>query len=226
MKLILLMIFGVSALVAQPSATPEGMRERAGMRDLRYCEIIVAKRHGLKVIADVYNTIGLNDCPAAQWKTMDAARLKAELKADQVVLNGPRHFMMDRNALKKPGDVATFDGMQMRRLAQVEMGLLQQRRPYTENTVDRESQYVFDAGKYVYELRSPDGHLYIMQSYSQEIDANLKESDLVNLARKLKLPKGWTFTARKVDRDLVVRNTGGKAHVLQDDLRDSYQRLD
>jgi hypothetical protein len=125
----------------------------------------------------VYNTVGLNDCPEDKWKALDAEKIKKERKAYMVILNGPRYFMMDRNALKKPGGVDSFDGLEMRLLATLEMKPGRTREPYTENTVDRESQYVYDAGKNVYELISPMGQTYIMQSYSVEKDPLLNEAD-------------------------------------------------
>jgi hypothetical protein len=91
--------------------------------------------------------------------------------------------------------------------------------------VVRENQYVYERGKNVYELVSPDGHVYVMQSYSQEIDKGLNEQGLLTLAVRLKLPKGWQYRVRKLDEDLAVRNSGGKAHVLQDDLQNSYQLM-
>ena len=149
-----------------------------------------------------------------------------ELKAYRVVLNGPRYFVMDRNALRNPGKVQSFDGLQMRLLAEVEMHPAADKRvPYTENTVQRQSQYVYEKGKNVYELVAPDGRTYIMQSYSQEIDKGLDEPALASLAGRLKLPQGWQYRVRKLDQDMVVRNSGTEAYVLQDELRNSYQRL-
>jgi hypothetical protein len=63
-----------------------------------------------------------------------------------------------------------------------------------------------------------------MQSYSQEIDRNLNEDGLQMLATRLKLPKGWQYQVHKAN-DLVVLNIGGKAHVIQDDLQNSYQLM-
>jgi haloalkane dehalogenase len=179
----------------------------------------------MSATASVYNTLGLNDCPADKWVALSVDKLKDELHAAQVILNGPRYFTMDRNALANPGEVKTFDGLDARLVAQLEIKSRQKREPYTENTVERQSQYVYEQGKSVYELVSADGHVYIMQSYSQEIDKNLDESGLLVLASRLKLPKGWQYRTRKLDQDLVVRNSGGQAHVVQDDLRNSYQLM-
>jgi len=200
------------------------MKEGTGMRNLRYCEILVAQRHLMSVQATVYNTVGLNDCPEDQWKVLNADKLKKELGATAVILNGPRYFVMDRNAIRSPGGTRSFDGLEMRELAVLEI-TNRKRTPYTENTVERQNQYVYDAGKYVYELLAPGGHSYIMQSYSQEIDPTLNEAALQDLGSRLKLPKGWQYRARKLDQDLVVRNAGSQACVVQDDFRDTYQKM-
>jgi haloalkane dehalogenase len=221
--LVVLLFPGPATLFAQSNAVSPGRKERDNLRNVRYCEIFVATRHGVGATAAVYNTVGLNDCPADRWNALDANELKKELKATLVMLNGPRYFIMDRNALANPGDIKDFDGLDARLVAQLEIKQRQKRTPYTENTVERQSQYVYERGKNVYELVAPDGRVFIMQSYSQEIDKSLNERGLQSLATRLKLPKGWQYRVRKLDDDLVVRNSGTQAHVLQDELRNTYQ---
>jgi haloalkane dehalogenase len=215
----------VLLLHGQSATAPAGLMEKTNLRNVRYCEILVAKRQGLSATALVYNTLGLNDCPEAKWSALKADKLKNELRATMVILNGPRYFIMDRNALANPGNVATFDGLEARLLGQLEIKKRQDRTPYTEHTVDRQNQYVYDQGKNVYELLAPGGRTYIMQSYSQEIDKNLIEEGLLTLQNRLQLPGKWDYRVHKLEKDLVVRNSGGKAHVVQDDLRDSYQLI-
>jgi hypothetical protein len=222
-----IVIVSLCALCGAQTVTPGEVKERTNMRDERYCEVLVVTGNLLKAKAAVYNTIGLNDCPAAQWERLDAKQLKAELKAASVVLNGPRHFMMDRNAISTaPRTPATFGGIQMRLLAYVEVNpMMQKRTPYTENGVDRQTAYTYVAGKNIYQLVAPGGKRYIMQIYSQEVDKNLREAGLSQLGSKLKLPAGWKFEVIQLDKDLAVRNSGTKAYVLQDDLRNSYQKM-
>jgi hypothetical protein len=214
----------VLLLHGQSATAPAGLMEKTNLRNVRYCEILVAKRQGLSATASVYNTLGLNDCPEVKWSALKADKLKNELQASMVILNGPRYFTMDRNALANPGNVATFDGLEARLLGQLEIKKRQDRTPYTEHTVDQ-NQYVYDRGKNVYELLAPGGRTYIMQSYSQEIDKNLNEEGLLTLQNRLQLPGKWDYRVRQLEKDLVVRNSGGKAHVVQDDLRDSYQLI-
>jgi hypothetical protein len=67
-----------------------------GMRNARYCEIIRVVRSGFHLVATVYNTLGLNDCPAAVWDKITEAEVKKRFGAIKVLLNGPRHLVMDK----------------------------------------------------------------------------------------------------------------------------------
>jgi hypothetical protein len=221
---VLILIFNI-AVSAQTGPAPNGMREREHLRNVRYCEVFVVRKHFFSTTADVYNTLGLNDCPPEKWASLDTAKLKEEWNVAAVVLNGPRYFIMDRNAIENPGKVESFDGLDARLLAELEVRIHSNKRlPYTENDVKRQNRYVYERGKNVYELLSPDGKVYVMQSYSQEVDQQLNEAALLNLADRLKLPHAWKFRARTLDEDLVIQNVGGKASVIQDDFKNTYQR--
>jgi haloalkane dehalogenase len=209
----------------QSTTATQNLIERTNLRNVRYCEILVANRQGGSAKASVYNTLGLNDCPETKWAALNADKLKTELHASMVVLNGPRYFTMDRNTLAHPGNLATFDGLDARLLAQLEIKKKQDRTPYTEKIIHRQNQYGYDRGKNAYELVAPGGRVYIMQSYSREINKTLNEEGLLTLQDRLKLPNGWEYRVRKLEEDLVVRNSDGKAHVVQDDLRNSYELM-
>jgi hypothetical protein len=135
---------------------------------------------------------------------------------------------MDRTSLANPGRIATFGGLEARHLANVRITLptiLRGRTaPYTENTVGRTSEFLYRQGGRIYELIAPDGTRYVMQTYALIVDPDLTMADLKNLATRLRLPPGWQYRTRVLDRDLVLR-AEGTAHVLQDDLENSYQRV-
>jgi hypothetical protein len=84
---------------------------------------------------------------------------------------------------------------------------------------------VFRANQPVFLLVRPDGVRYAMQSYAQMIDKSLTYDDLPALASRLKLPAGWRYEVMKPDGDLLLGATG-KAIVVQDDLDNTYQKLD
>ena len=142
-------------IFAQTGPAPNGMKERDHLRNVRYCEVFVVRKHFFSATADVYNTLGLNDCPAEKWASLDTAKLKNEWNVAAIVLNGPRYFIMDRNAIQNPGKVESFDGLDARLLAELEVRIhSDKRQPYTENGVKRQNRYVYERGKNVYELLS------------------------------------------------------------------------
>ena len=88
----------------------------SGLHDARYCEIIELRGVPPTATATVWNTVGLNKCPDAQWRAFDAGALARELGDTLVVLNGPRHFLMD-SASAVTGGVRSFHGLRARKAA-------------------------------------------------------------------------------------------------------------
>jgi len=210
-----------AALIA---AAPASAASLAGLHDARYCEIIELKGAPPDATATVWNTIGLNRCPAAWWNAFDAGELAQELGDTAVVLNGPRHFLMDSVTASR-GRTRSFHGVRLRRVATIPIRsaaeLAQQ--PYTDRTVKRDNTWHWRRGRVVYELVAPGGDVYVMQSYAQIRDPSLTIGKLGALGRRLDLPTGWRYRARKLKRDLAVTARGGQATIVQDELQNTYQ---
>jgi hypothetical protein len=220
----------LAAALPAGAQTPDKARHMIdGVRDARYCEIIPVVRRGVHLLATVYNTLGQNDCPPETWDKITEPAMKKRFGAITVVLNGPRHFVMD--AIAAAGDTAAgktidVEGLALTARATINVGLAGLRaKPYRERTIDRETRYVFRANQPVFLLVRPDGVRYAMQSYAQMIDKSLTYDDLPGLASRLKLPAGWRYEVMKPDSDLLLGATG-KAIVVQDDLDNTYQKLD
>jgi hypothetical protein len=230
LRSIVLIAFTVAAIAPAGAQTPDKARHMIeGVRNVRYCEIIPVVRHGFHLVATVYNTLGLNDCPPAVWDKITEAAMKKRFGALQVVLNGPRHFVMD--AIAAEGDTAsgaTIDagGLALTARATIKVGLSDLRaKPYRERTIERETRYIFKAGQPMFLLVRPDGVRYAMQSCAQIVDKSLGYADLPKLGDRLKLPKGWHYETMTPDTDLML-GAQGKATVVQDDLDNTYQKLD
>ena len=99
-------------------------------------------------------------------------------------------------------------------------------KPYTEHAIDRDTQWIYNAGSTVHELVGPGQRAYVMQSYCHIVDATLDERALATLGQRLHLPSGWSYRTRQLDAELNVRTVGGEAVVVQDELRNTYQRFD
>ena len=214
-------------ILSKPFAQDIKMLDK--VRGSRYCEILVVKGNITNLTATVYNTLGCNNCPDDAWQKLTAKKLKKELNAKSVIMNGPRYFLMDKIGQgNTPKPKQNFDGLEMIERATLKVSLSTMRRknePYTEKTIHRSTEYVFNKGSEVYELVSPT-HTYIMQSYAQIIDKTLTEKDLPSLAPQLKLPGGWHYKVLKLDADLVLKTLEtAEANVIQDDLDNTYQRI-
>jgi len=191
--------------------------------DARYCEFLVLTGEVPDAKVTVFNTIGLNDCPAAKWEAIDAGALAQELGAKAVIKNGPRHFLMD-SATGDPGPVRSFDGLRMRKLATIAIHSNEElaSRTYTERTIKRDNTWTWDKGRRLYELLAPNGSNYVMQSYSQILDPDLTIGQLRSLGDRLQLPEGWRYRSRVLREDLVLK-ARGSATIVQDDLTNTYQ---
>ncbi|MFM8598177.1 MAG: hypothetical protein ACKOB8_04125 [Mycobacterium sp.] len=175
--------------------------------------------------ATVYNTFPLNDCPAELWDVLDAESIARDNDAVAALLNGPRYWLMSGLA-KKAGEAQptkTFGGIEMIEQATVQLSS-QDPQPYSVNKVDRRAVFTFDAGRPVFELVDADGQRWVMQTYSQVVDKNLALQDLPGLAARLKPPPGWRYETRTLTEPLVVDTTASVAHVLQDELTNTYSR--
>jgi len=69
---------------------------------------------------------------------------------------------------------------------------------------------------------APDGHRWVMQSWSQGKDPTLGRADLAGLGSRLQVPPGWAYVVRRIRSPLTVVTTATDAEVLQDSLADSY----
>jgi len=186
-------------------------------------------RDGFHLTATVYNTLGHNDCPPKIWEGISEDAMKERFGALMVLMNGPRCFIMDEisaSGASKSGKTIDIDGMELTERASIDLGLFDLlHRPYRETTIDRETLYVFKAGSPVFLLEAPDGSRYIMQAYAQIVDKTLTYDDLPGLGAKLKLPSGWRYSTTVPQQDIVA-GAKGTATVVQDDLDNTYQKLD
>jgi hypothetical protein len=223
-----LIALGGAALRADPGKPVVEGNMIEGVRNARYCEIIpIVARDCISPPRS--HTLGLNDCPAAVWDTITEDAMKQRFDALTVLLNGPRYFIMDSIAASgatKSGETIEAGGLKLTERATIDVGLLDLlHRPYREQTINRDTLYTFKAGQPVFLLEAADGNRYVMQAYSQIVDKTLSYDDLPTLGARLKLPSRWRYSAMVPDKDLVL-GAQGTATVVQDELENTYQKMD
>ena len=204
----------------------------SNLRNKRYCEVLYGDRSFLTLVVKVFSSQGLNDCPQDAWKLITSKTISEKYKASFVRLNGPRYWMLD--GVQATGNTVnhkreSFGGIEMNLRATIEFGLFKQLQIlwgdplYQAAAVNRSTTWIYKAGSPIYELISPAGEQYVMQSYAQIVNPKLSMADLPMLEKQLQLPKGWSYRTRLLTEDLnLVAN--GTAYVLQDNLMNSYQR--
>lgn len=199
--------------------------EKSNLRGQRYCEIIIDKN---ATTYAVYNTIGLNDCPETIWSQITKDSVKKETHASIVHLNGPRYWVIDgiKNSSLVSTTVETINGLTLREAGVLKLSLLDiynAGTPYKNHSVARNTTWVYQKGKPVYELINSKGEVFVMQSYSVQYKPQSLES-LNTLGTMLKLPQGWVFKSGIINQDEEVIAINNLATVVQDDYSNTYQQ--
>lgn len=201
-----------------------------GVRSARYCEILTVTGHVGNLEVTVYNTMGCNDCPETLWKNVDQEKVKRDFDAKNIAMNGPRVFLMDSiGQFNMPASKVNMGGIEMIERAKLPIDLKTilkgKINPYEERVIIRATKYVFNKGSQVYLLHHNDDS-YIMQSFAQIVRPNLNEAELKTLANELKMPVGWTYESKILDKSIVLETRDdGEAILIQDDFQNSYQKM-
>jgi len=138
---------------------------------------------------------------------------------------------MDRITANAAGEVVSFGGLEARWVAELPIppDLSDPDHPgaryYRDMVIKRETEFHFAAGRPVYEMLTPDGKTYVMQAYSHIVDDSLTMQSLASLGGQLQIPEGWQYRARTPGQELTLATAGGQAHVLQDELQNTYMQL-
>jgi hypothetical protein len=212
------------------------------MHGKHHAEILIMNRNadGPGGEGNYYNSLGVVDeVPDeefdARFRALDPETLKEEFGGDAIRFNGPRRFLADRLT------GVAFDGGEPRMVGPIPMHLYGtfvvpdfdafvsgKQTPYRETVSRRTSTWFFEAGTEVYELVSPTGSVYVMQSASLGVDPNNAVDKLPTLGERLALPEGWTYRTRTLDEELVMRVTfddDPPNTIVLDEFENNYQHL-
>lgn len=192
-----------------------------------FCEVgLITGTSPDNAIANIWNTTGASDPTLRQFDALDGNTIASENDALRAWLNPVRDWIFDQLDVREAGDDKTFGCITGTWIGVVSAATLMQSadqhgydRTYTYST----STFTFSRGSAVYLLDAPDGEVFIMQSFARQLNPTMSEGDLAHLYRRLDLPHRWGFRAEMLDQDLEVSsNPDNLAHILQDDLQNTY----
>jgi hypothetical protein len=228
---------------AKPAAglgDPCEVKGGKNMRGSAFYEILFMKRdaNGPGGIGNYYNSLGngfevSNEVVDARFLALDAEKLKKEYGSDGIRFNGPRRFVA--NSLS----AMAFDGCKKRVIGAIPFFLYGtfeapsfdafmtgKQAPYHVLVSKRTNAFYFNAGEQVFELVTSEGEVYTMFSLSLRVDPKNSIENLPTLAKRLSLPKGWTYRVRKLDKDLALSSTydaNPPNTIVLDEFEDNYQ---
>ncbi len=204
----------------------KGGKGLGGIYNSRYCEIFVVDPPIDSIFAvNVFNTVGLNDCPREQWKAVDFDAIRTEWAALGSVANGPRRWTIDGISGGKAGYPFEMSGLEVRKVAVLQTPTLSPE-PFTRLAVNRTTVWNYRKGRTVRILVAPNGRRYAMQSYTKTVDPDLTARDLNASSGNplMALPDGWKFKTKKLRHRLAleVKRT---AWIVRDGLGSVYQQF-
>lgn len=208
------------------------MRRVGDLRNVRYGEIIVLRKGDENFFAEVWNTMGYNDCPPDVFNAIDPNEAARQRDGIFTMKNGPRFWTFDtiesdpdNGWLQAPTE--TFSGLTMFLAATIQFGPeLPERGPYLGVDVHRDNYWEFDAHKPRYYLVDPTGTRYILQAYAHYVDDTQTLEGLAHVGERLAMPTGWTFVTEQDPAHVLRVHTGPEkiGVILQDELGNSYMR--
>lgn len=218
-----------ASLLLPHSALAKPVKRDGGIHQLynsRYCEIFLVNQLSPTISVDIFNTVGLNDCPPDEFAAVDMAKVQADNGALLATRNGPRRWVIDAIVSGEAGEPVDMDGLEMRAVGSIEPPSLTPP-PFTEIKINRRTIWRYRKGRTMRMVVSPEGRHYVMQAYSRAPGSTVRESDLNGLGSDpaTMLPEGWKFKTKVVKRKQLDLKAAGSATIVRDGLGSVYQRF-
>lgn len=209
---------------AEPVAMKTGQGEEMELtlrtlpdsRGYRYCELVFD--YG-EIGFDIYSTSPLAECSLEWWEGLDLDAVAAERGAERVLKNGPQWWSMDEVGLMVSEPVPV-GGVEMVFGAHLPPGTMSM--PHYEVFSPAKFQnLVWKAGKPVYQLVDPEGHVYVLQGHKVPVE------ELETLGERFEaLPEGWAYRVATPSGDLVMKLTpDAPIPSVQDEFDQIYIRI-
>jgi hypothetical protein len=205
------------------------------LRDYPYCEVIPDTVSGGTLTEHVFNTLPYGPCNPKKFTQITEQDIIAAYNeayggnSTSATINGPRHWVVDSitstGGVTSSGESLTVNGIEFGLAGQLQAPVGSPTigtNPYVPNTIQRNTIYLFKKGTLVYELTDPSGKVYVMQSYSQQIDPSLSLRKLSGIGPTDQLPTGWKYAARRLTANLTL-TAAGSTTIVNDYYRNTYQ---
>jgi hypothetical protein len=185
-------------------------------REYQYCELVFDYGDNGN---DIYSTSPLAPADLDWWNNLDTQALAKEFGAERIYKNGPQWWSMDRVEVMGSKAVSVA-GVDMIFGAHLPPGTLNIPNYKVFNPAKFQN-IVWKAGKPLYQLVDPDGHVYVVQGHKIPIER------MAGLGSEFKhIPEGWSYRVAIRKEDLVMNLTPHKPiPSVQDEFDQIYIRI-
>jgi len=227
---------------AAPQVLADGAHPKSGRVDnmhmTRYIEIFLAAKDPTtgKLVAACYNSMfssagipaSKNTAPQNLAEGLDFAKLKTEYGVLGASLNGPKLWMPDWTEIEI-GVERSFNGIAAPWVAQLNMGEntgVDESAPYKPMTIARKSALGWNKGTTVLLLDDAAGNTWILKGFQVGLKPQHTYEQFVaaGAANFKKLPPGWKFRIKVLDKDLIEKPEGGVAWIMPDEFFNVYDK--
>lgn len=231
------------AVSAEPKVIKDGSNAKPGrvenMHMTRYIEMFLAFRDPTtgKFVAACYNPMftskGIpatrDTAPQALVEGLDFEKIKMEYNIAGASLNGPKLWTPDWSEVEV-GVERDFNGIKAPWVAQLNMGdkpvAVSESTPYAPTTIARKSALGWKKGTTVLLLDDANGNTYIMKGFQVGIVPKYTYEQFVAAGQSQfkKLPEGWKFRVKTLEKELIETPQDGVATILADEFFNVYDK--
>jgi hypothetical protein len=228
---------------AEPKVTADGAgatyKRFDNMHQTRFIELFLAYREAKtgKLVAECYNSMLLSKSTSASKDTapqklvegIDFDKMKKEYGVLNASLNGPKLWLPDWTEIDV-GVERNFNGIPAAWVAQLSMGDnaggVAESTPYAPMSIARKSGLGWYKGTTVLLLDDAEGNTWIMKGFQQGLKPQYTYKKFVSAGARnfKKLPSGWKFRVKKLEKDLNEKPEGGIATIMPDELFNVYDK--
>ena len=229
-----------------PAAEPQVLRDGDGAKSMRvndthmvrYVEVFLAGHEAKSgnLVAACYNTMftpggipaSRDSAPQALVEGLDLEKVKKEFGVVGASLNGPKIFQPDWLEVEV-GVERNFNGLPASWVAQLNMvgtadvGKLA---PYKPATIARKSGLGWNKGTTVMLLDDAEGNTWVMKGFQVGLKPTYTYEEFVAAGQGQfkKLPPGWKFRVKTLEKDLVEIPEQGVATIMPDEFFNVYDK--
>jgi hypothetical protein len=235
--------FAQGTSAAAPKVLTDGVGAKPGrfdnMHKARFIEIFLAHRDAKtgKLVAETYNTMftakgippSKDTAPQALVEGLDFTKMKTDLAVNGASLNGPKLWLPDWTEIDM-GVERDFNGMKASWVAQLNMGDntggVADSTPYKPMAIARKSGLGWNKGTTVLLLDDAEGNTWIMKGFQLGLKPQHTYEQFVaaGASNFKKLPPGWKFRIKKLDKDYIEVPVTGVATIMPDEFFNIYDK--